>query len=261
MTTEFGFCPNCGTPRISAEQRFCAECGLTLTPVTPIAPPGPPAVVAGPVEPAPPTAAVDAAAPPAWSVPPATAQPVAPPAWSTVSPSTAPPAYTGAPGYQNPPGAPGASGATRAGFKFTPRMLVIGGIVLAAIVGAYLYTNMGSKSGGISFSPSTLSCSSPVAFTLTGHLPASVHTGDTITITLDGKTAGTSQVSSGGEMTQQGDGSWVDISTTTAATMKSICAAGGSSGGFNVLTPGPHTMQILDSSGKVLAQGSYTVTP
>ena len=30
---------------------------------------------------------------------------------------------------------------------------------------------------------------------------------------------------------------------------------------MNVLTPGTHTMQVLDASGKVLAQGSYTVTP
>jgi hypothetical protein len=30
---------------------------------------------------------------------------------------------------------------------------------------------------------------------------------------------------------------------------------------MNVLTTGTHTMQVLHASGKVLAQGSYAVTP
>jgi hypothetical protein len=141
-------------------------------------------------------------------------------------------------------------------------MLVVVGLVLAVVVGAYLYMNMSSTSSSISFSPSTLSCSSPVTFTTTAHLPSSVHVGDTITIKLDGKSAGSSQVSSsGGEVTQQADGSWLVVSTTTPSSMQSLCAAGGSAGGLNVLTPGTHTMQVLDASGKVLAQGSYTVTP
>jgi hypothetical protein len=37
--------------------------------------------------------------------------------------------------------------------------------------------------------------------------------------------------------------------------------AGGTSGGFNVLTPGTRTMQVLGASGNVLASGSYTVNP
>jgi hypothetical protein len=62
-------------------------------------------------------------------------------------------------------------------------------------------------------------------------------------------------------MIQQPDGSWTSTSTTTADTMQAICSAGGGSGGFNLYTPGTHTMQVLDSSGKVIASGSYTVTP
>jgi len=31
MTTGFGFCSSCGTPRIAAEQRFCAGCGADLS--------------------------------------------------------------------------------------------------------------------------------------------------------------------------------------------------------------------------------------
>jgi hypothetical protein len=240
MTTGFGFCPNCGTPRVAAEQRFCAGCGATLSsaapsaPVEPMAPMAPPA----PAE----EAAAAAAVPPA---PPAAAQPVAPPPWSVASPGT--------------PGTPANAGA---GIKVTPQMLAIGGVVLAVVVGAYLFMNMNSNSGGITFTPSTLSCSSPVTFTAAARLPASVHAGDTITIKLDGKLAGTSTVSSSaGDVTQQADGSWVTVSTTTSTQMQTLCAAGGSAGGFNILTPGTHTMQILDASGKILAQGSYTVTP
>jgi hypothetical protein len=149
-----------------------------------------------------------------------------------------------------------------AGLNITPRMLAIGGIVLAVAVGAYLFMNMNSNSGGVTFTPSTLSCSTPVTFTQSAHLPASVKAGDSVTITLDGKSAGSTTVSSSGsDVTQQPDGSWIVISTTAPSEMQSICAAGGSAGGFNVYTPGTHTMQVLDATGKVLAQGSYTVTP
>jgi len=114
--------------------------------------------------------------------------------------------------------------------------------------------------GGITFSPSTLSCSTPVDWTITGRLPASVHAGDTITTTFDGKSIGTTQISSAGDTTQQADGSWITARTFTAADVQSGCATGGvSSTGVNLLVPGTHTMQILDSNGNVLAQGSYTV--
>jgi hypothetical protein len=148
-----------------------------------------------------------------------------------------------------------------AGIKVTPQMLAIGGLVLAVIVGAYLFMNMNSSSGSITFTPSTLSCSKPVSFTTSAHLPSSVKAGDSVTITLDGKVVTSSQVSSVSDMVQQPDGSWTSASTTAPSEMQSICAAGGSSGGFNILTPGTHTMQVLDASGKIVAQGSYTVTP
>ena len=35
MTTGFGFCANCGTPRISADQKFCAVCGTPLPEAVP----------------------------------------------------------------------------------------------------------------------------------------------------------------------------------------------------------------------------------
>jgi hypothetical protein len=233
-----------------------------------MAPPAPAEDAAAAVAAAPPPAppvAPQPVAPPAWSVPPAppvAPQPVAPTAWSVASPGAATPASASGPYYQAAPGTPGAPVATIAGIKITPRMLAIGGIVLAVIVGAYLFMNMNSNSGGITFTPSTLSCSTPVTFTQSAHLPSSVKAGDTVTIMMDGKSAGPTTVSaSGTDVTQQPDGSWVIVSMTAPSEMQSICAAGGSSGGFNILTPGTHTMQVLDASGKVLAKGSYTVTP
>ena len=116
MTTGFGFCSNCGTPRIAAEQKFCAGCGSTISAVAP--PVSGPAAWTAPVPPAPepevaivappawsapaePEPVVPPAAPPAWSAPPAGA-PTAPPPWAT------PPAVPGAPAY------PGASAAQAA---------------------------------------------------------------------------------------------------------------------------------------------------
>jgi len=135
-------------------------------------------------------------------------------------------------------------------------------VVIVAIAAFVVVSNNSGGSGGITFSPSTLSCKTPVVFTASARLPSSLHATDVVTITLDGKVAGTSTVvDSSGDTKQQPDGSWLSVSTTTADQMQTLCAAGGSAGGMNVLTPVTHTMQVLDASGKVLAQGSYTVTP
>jgi len=344
MTTEFGFCANCGTARLAADQKFCAVCGSALSPFAPPAPvqwptepvpapvvaeataevvpapapapafdeavaapvpeveaaipappapesaaptdapaapppwatlaappppePAPPVVEAAPAPVAPPVAPPPA--PPAWSVPAtdqgAASAPPAPPAWS--QPPAAPayqpapaPVYQTPPAYQAAPTAPGAPAAARAGFKITPQILLIGVVVLAVIVGAFLYMNQSSGLGSLTFTPSTVSCSKPVAFTTTAHLPSSVKAGDKVTITLDGKPVTTSTVSEVSDMIQQPDGSWTSTSTSDLATMQAMCAEGGTSGGFNILTPGNHTMQVLDSTGKVIASGSYTVTP
>jgi hypothetical protein len=240
-------------------------------------PPPPPAPEAAAEMPTPQSVAA-----PGWSMPPAQApapvSPAAPPPWASAPAATTtplsppvPPAYPAGPAGYYPgapapaapatPGAPAKPLATIGGVNVTPKMAAIGGIALAAIVAVVVVFGMGSSSGSITFSPSTVSCKTPVTFTSTANLPSSVKAGDTVTITLDGKSAGTTQVAPGGEMTRNADGSWLDVSTTTIADMQALCAAGGTAGGFNVLTPGTHTMKVLDASGKVLAQGSYTVTP
>ena len=111
----------------------------------------------------------------------------------------------------------------------------------------------------ISFSPPTVTCDSPVLFTTTTHLPASVQSGDTVTVTFDGQKVGDVVVEDSGTMSQQPDGSWVDSSTTTVAKMQEICDANGTASDMGVLTPGTHTMTAVDADGVVLAEGSYVV--
>jgi hypothetical protein len=114
MTTGFGFCARCGTPRGSADVKFCATCGATFTsaapptaqqlPVAPPPPPGPqypqaypPPPLAQPVYP-PPGPQYPQAYPP-----PPLAQPVYPPPPGPQYPQaygSAPgPSYSGQPGY------------------------------------------------------------------------------------------------------------------------------------------------------------------
>ena len=114
-------------------------------------------------------------------------------------------------------------------------------------------------SGSMAFSPATESCSAPAAWTETVQLPSSVKAGDAISYTLDGKQV-TSATVSPTSFTQKADGSWTSITQLTVAELQAGCSAGGLANGVGVLTPGTHTAQVLDSSGKVLAQGTYTVT-
>ena len=106
------------------------------------------------------------------------------------------------------PSAPAKPLVTIGSVNVTPKMAAIGGIALAAIlVGAYLFMNMNSKPGSLTFSPSTISCSSPVSFTVTAHLPASLKSTDTISLWFDGKSAGSTPIGeSGSDVNQQPDG-------------------------------------------------------
>jgi hypothetical protein len=165
-----------------------------------------------------------------------------------VSPGTATPAAASGPNYQNPPGTPSAPAAASAGIKVTPRMLAIGGLVLAiVVVAAVVFMNMSSNPGGITFSSSTISCSATVPVTETIRLPSSVRGTDQITLLIDGVVKAKDTVSR--EFIQQSDGSW---SNTTPVDVSSGC--GSSSMGVNDL-------KIVDASGHILATGTYTLTP
>jgi hypothetical protein len=136
-------------------------------------------------------------------------------------------------------------------------------VVFALMAGGlYFFVLKGnSYPGSITFNPSTVNCTNPVAQTITIKLPASVKATDPLTEKFDGATVGnTLTLADSGDITKQADGSWSGTSTSTAAQMQTDCATGQNDAGQAVLTSGTHTMQILDASGQVLAQGSYTVS-
>ena len=297
MMMGFGFCPNCGTPRVAAEQRFCAGCGLALAAASPPAPQAPVPIAApvsvssdltSPIPPPPasePIAAAEAPAdPPPWAVekvvqpveapsapPPWAAQPVAPPAWS-MPPAAAPtapppwtmppaapgapisqavaPVYPGAPAPTPTPRVPGTPIATVAGIKVTPKLLAIGGIALAVII-AVVYMATSSKAGGITFAPSTFSCSSSAQVTTVIRLPSSVSATQALNWQMDGVDQASNTVADA--FKQQTDGSW--LFTDTSAGSSSCQAPNGQ------LSIGTHSMKIVDISGRVLAEGSFTLTP
>jgi hypothetical protein len=129
-------------------------------------------------------------------------------------------------------------------------------LVTGIIIGLALAACGGGSSGGqgsITFGPATESCSNPAALTETIQLPSSVKATDMITLKANGTTV-VSEAASGSGLVPKPDGTWQEITQTTVADLQSLCAAGNAS-----WTPGTHTLQILDSSLKVLAQGSYTV--
>ena len=140
-------------------------------------------------------------------------------------------------------------------------LFLVGLVVLCLIgIGAYFYLN-NSSNGGITFSPSTVNCAAPVDFSSTLKLPSSVKADDVLTVKLDGKTESSLSVGSDSTISKQSDGRWSGVSTVSADDVQAACATGGvTSEGIGVLTPGTHTMQIVDAGGKVLASGSYTVT-
>ncbi len=256
MSTGFGFCPTCGTPRTAAEQKFCAVCGFSFAGAPPM-PPAPP--VAAPVQPEPPAGAPTA--PPPWATPGAAAAQTA----SQGVPSYPPP-YLGAPA----PPVPVAPAATSAGHKSRRPLLVLGGLVLAAIVGVFVYmnlrstlTNGGSTSGGITFTPSSFSCSSALGLnpvTVTARLTSfmtskDVNQQDTWQWQLDGAPVniGTNVLTTP-RFIPLTDGSWRATGTTIASW---ICTDESN----QVRSMGAHTMRVLDASGKVLTEGSFTLTP
>ena len=115
-------------------------------------------------------------------------------------------------------------------------------------------------SSGISISPSTWSCSPPVAITETAQLPSSARVGDRFILTIDGQTAESITVG-GPETVVQPDGSWAWVLNASVASVSVDCELA-NAGDFTLgFAPGTHKLQLLDSSGNVLAQGSYTVTP
>jgi len=112
---------------------------------------------------------------------------------------------------------------------------------------------MSSKSGSIVFSPSTIKCSSTTSATETVTLPSSLHYADQISLKRDGKVEATATVGGSG-FVQQTDGTWTNTSPISTSDVCGVASGG-------LVSMGTHTLQIVDSSGKVLAEGTYTLTP
>lgn len=136
-----------------------------------------------------------------------------------------------------------------------PVALIVGGLLIAAIVGAALFLVNGagngagkSSSGSLTFTPSSISCSSTQSMTLTIKLPASLQGSDVVTMEFDGATVGSTTLDQS-KLKRQSDGTWLitepygygDCGTSSAV--------------------GKHTGTFLDAKGNVLAEGSYTLTP
>jgi hypothetical protein len=121
-----------------------------------------------------------------------------------------------------------------------PIAVVLGAVVL---VGAFLIFQ---KPGSITFSPSTFPCAGETR-TMTIHLPSSVRATDELSFQVlpDGVTDHMDPPLAG--FMQQQDGSWL-LSGSTSDTAVAECN----------LPIGSHTLRVLDSTGKVLAEGSFT---
>jgi hypothetical protein len=246
MTTGFGFCPNCGAAMTEAGQRFCAVCGFTL-PVS--------------------AAAAAGVAPASAMVPP---HPAGPP----------PPA----PPWAMAPVAP--VGATPPRTAVSPALILVGVLVIVAIGAVGVFAMNGSKAspsgsaghsgglfgsalptgeteatptpvaatptpaiggGSLKVQPSTFSCSdTSTQVTMTTLLPAAVDASAEVQAQLDGEAGSTEVVSD--NFKKQSDGRWLSTDTQSAS---DLCSAYGA---------GKHTFGVLDAQGKVLAQGSFTVT-
>ncbi len=135
--------------------------------------------------------------------------------------------------------------------KLVPGIIIV--LALAACGGG------GSGGGaGITFSPSTESCSNPAAFTETITLPSSLNAGTPVFFKVDGILASNGTVTEMGA-TQQSDGSWKAVDQTTVTAIQQVCAQAASGQAGSSMALGTHTEQALDGNNKVLAEGSYTV--
>lgn len=112
--------------------------------------------------------------------------------------------------------------------------------------------------GKIVFTPSKLSCVSPV---VRSYAITLLQKTQVLTESFDGTVINNNWGVTDDFWSQQPDGSWLFTYTYTAAQMSALCKAGGLDGtGLAVLTPGTHTLTETDADGNILAKGSYTVS-
>jgi hypothetical protein len=131
---------------------------------------------------------------------------------------------------------------------------VVIGILVIALVGTLGFvavttlTGSGSPAGSLNVDPSSFSCPTTTAVSLTVRLPASVSGSDQVTTRLDGKNWGSVLVSS--QFQKQSDGTWLHSGSSSLDTCQ---------GPDGRLTAGTHKLQVVDSHGKLLAEGAFTI--
>jgi hypothetical protein len=141
--------------------------------------------------------------------------------------------------------------------------LALGATLVTACAGAASPATgaSGPSSGGITFKPSTFSCSpqSSAFVASSATLPSSVTKVDQLTWQLDGKTIdfGGGPLSSP-HFLKQSDGSWLFTDLTFVAYLCNSQIGQGIGQRPNSI--GAHTISVLDAGGSILAGGSFTVT-
>lgn len=122
-------------------------------------------------------------------------------------------------------------------------------LLVLAIIGIVVLRGGSHDSAGITYTPSTISCGE--AYKVVVRIPGSTAASEMITFDWDGlihtRSARVDQV-----LFKMSDNSWAGQSDYAQGSW--FCPLQGS------MSVGPHVERVLDSSGAVLAQGSYTVT-
>jgi hypothetical protein len=260
MTMGSSNCPRCGIALDPSWKTFCGNCGASLAAVlsAPPTPPAPPAPVQAPQPPAP-----VAPAAPQWTAPAPPVQPQAYPSYQPAAPQAQPQAQV-PPSGQWGATAPAAGQEAWSGYGPAPKakggvnpiLLVVIGLVVVALVvgvgllGVFAISGGGSGGGSLSVNPSTIKCSSGASVTMTVRLPSSINGDARVATQLDSKSWGSVVVSS--SFQKQSDGTWLHSATSSLDTCQ---------GPSGQLSPGSHTLTIVDANGKTLAEGSFTVAP
>jgi hypothetical protein len=124
-------------------------------------------------------------------------------------------------------------------------------LIFALVFAIVMVSSKSSYPGSITYSPSTIACGA--SYTLTIRLPSTVKTGDELTIKFDGRISTTETITD--SFAKQSDGSWLYTGTSGAGTWD--CNSSYDTTGSTSI--GKHTETILDLSGNILAQGTYTL--
>jgi hypothetical protein len=192
-----------------------------------------------------------AAAPPPGSQP----VPQPPAAYPAQAPYASAPQYTAAPPpamYGQapvPPAAPGAGGAMGDMLARLPIPLPAAiGIAAVALVAIVAVVMLGGNRPGITYNPSTISCTGET-LSLTMRLPSSVLATDTLALTVDGSIwpPNVTWTAPAAGFVKQSDGSWV-FNGQSATPNASECG----------LVAGTHQFAVINVAGQAVAQGSLT---